>query len=788
MASSMFKRILSLNLAVLLGLTLTVPAMGLEEICGKEPLSLEEAIEEARAMQQAREEFLQDAEEDQILLFAETPAFVVDGSSQVSGTEDVSGTGWTYDAGENVLSLTDTYGGAPLQIYSGLTIRIEGDVTIQSPDSESFGNSAIYHTFPTGVTPEEGDELVIEVAAGSSLKATGGYGKFGGGSAVRSTYDVSIHSEGTITLQGGNSLYHGYTSSGESKQAYAGDGINANNITITGQNISAAGGNILTSHPSYGHAGNGLSAKEHISVSGRDFTFTGGTSGFYGGYGAYTTGTISVSANDADFCGGEAFRGGYGIFSSGDVILNPVSAKGDIVLVPGHIFAKGASGDLTSGTGGRGIATLGSLSVRSDCTIQGGSGSTNSAGITYGKNCYFGLVNALIRGQGPSDAYPISYYEGASEVEFHDHVSTQIKGGWMMVTINEYTLTFSGNGGTLDGKESFSDTAPYPTYYNLPDYPFTRDGYALMGWSLAADASSSYTSQVVPLNDRRFPKADFTLYAMWASTDGNPVILNGLDGKLAGTLLYESYQEAVTLPEKLDYENNQLLAWNTEIIPVEDPDTHLFSGIWHEGGKTVAPTDTPTILYGQSAGDGSYAVYHLGSGTAPEGGTLLVQGTRAAGSGLQVLTPDKTQVSAPDGLFLAGWATSENGEVQYECGEKVTLKSGTVTHLYACWEDAAIETETDHGLRISFTPSQKSVCITAPENWGEDSGAKLLVAALYASNNQLLQATAQDLSADRTELTLTYDTDTVPILRIFTLDQDQRPTGNHTELDLKTLE
>lgn len=814
MASSMFKRILSLNLAVLLGLTLTVPAMALGIPLGEEPdkqmqiipsedfLSLDPGV--------VSETFLSgryaDRElDEQLLLLGTTDPYeiTVNGSTFLSN-ETKTGSGasgsWIYYPDRNTLYLQNYVGGS-ISSQGSLTVYANGTVSVTASDGNDQGEHGISST----------GNLRIWVLENAVLSVSGGNGPNGGGNAVYSSGgSISCLSNGEACFSGGNTTESSSKTGGSGILAYYVLMLDGSNITCNGGDgvyyggygadaysvtVNVTDGQFTGGRGSYGGSGI-LSSYGGATVSNSTVTCNGGNGEKNGGHGLYIYGGTLNLDGDYITCNGGAGKnnnGGHGIYAYS---IEGISNSGNVVLKTGYVLANGGNGSTEASsapelhTGGRGICTTASISIYTDCTLTGGNGYNSAAGITYGKNCTFDLVNVTVRKQGifTSNSKPIMSYPGASVATLHAHTSSKETDNSIEITINEYTLTFSGNGGTLDGKESFSDTAPYPTYYNLPDYPFTRDGYALMGWSLVADASSSYTSQVVPLNDRRFPKADFTLYAMWASTDGNPVILNGLDGRLAGTLLYESYQEAVTLPEKLDYESNQLLAWNTEIIPKEDPDTHLFSGIWHEGGETVVPTDTPTILYGQSVGTGSYAVYHLGSGTAPQGGTLLVQGTRATGSGLQVLTPDKTQVSAPDGLSLAGWATSENSEVQYECGEKVTLKSGTVTHLYACWEDVAIETETDHGLQISFTPSQKSVCITAPENWGEASGAKLLVAALYASNNQLLQATAQDLSADRTELTLTYDTDTVPILRIFALDQDQHPTGTHVELDLKTLE
>jgi len=788
--------LLHLSLTVLLALALAVPAMAREYAVGAPeervkllaeelPPAAEEDPAELLEIRQAMLD-LEDTNEP-LSLMSTGIAFSLDNGTQVSGDTEASGTGWTYTAEENLLVLTSEYGGGRIDISCGLTIRIEGDVTIAAPNSETYGDSAIRHTITSVGEPGESDTLLIEIPKGSSLTVTGGYGYYGGGSAISSDHDVRINSQGTVTLTGGDSYYPGYTSAGESKHAYAGHGLKAVDITLSGSGISANGGGFRTTISSFGYGGSGLFATGHVFLHGSDFSLFGGRGSYYGGYGINTK-TVTVQAERVSALGGNAATcGGHGIYASGNVYLTS-----------GSITASGGDGNTAAnsgGIGGRGVATLGSFYVSATATLTGGNGYACAAGVVYGNTCNFGLANVTVQGRGQIEVFPVKYFTGATAtISYHEHVHapTSDDKTTLIVRINEYEMILDGNGGTFNGSEQLSmEKSPYPTYYDLADYPFTMSGRALMGWG-SSSTTEANSNNLLPLNARVHPKADrATLYASWTSTDyeKNLIILNGLEGRLENNYLYESYaNHPVTLPTELDYGSttDALLAWSTEIVPEADEDTHIFSGQWFSGGDEITPQESiPTILYGQAESDGSYVLYHPNGGTLKDGGTLLVQGSRTGNSDLQVLTPDGSCLTAPEGLVFAGWATSAEGAVQYEGNDSLTLTDGTVTHLYACWEPPTLETVTDTGLTIAFQPFSKTVQITAPADWGEAPDAQTLIAGLFTEDGRLLQV---DLGTPGTEsLELTYTSDTPPVLRVFALDKTHSPAAKKTELALSSL-
>lgn len=683
MTTTMFKRLFSLNLALLLTALLAVPA------AAQEP-TLEEELQAlmAAADTDLREAKTHPEREEDVSLLANT-AFILDGGTAVSGDADASGTGWSYTASNNRLTLTDAYGGDPISVYTGLNLYVDGTVTINGAN----GSDAIYHKLDNLSGADTDDYLTVRILSGSQLTLKGGDGSTWGGSGIYSNYIVNINCQGTLILNGGDADTDSFTNdAGELEESYAGDGIFASGIILNGSGITSTGGNINSYSTEHGLAGCGI--------------------------------------------------------------------YGRIVY------------------------------VRADCTLQGGySNYDPGPGLYYTSSCTFGFNTITMINGGTKSALLRSSTASAYTLAAHTTMTRKSSSNYSTLYIkpNSYGFRMSGEPGWYKkvGTATFSSLEPYPTTYNLADYSpdFFRDNYALVAWE-------HYTSgEVFPLNATYTPESYTLLEAVWVSATPTALvtILNGLDGKLSGDQLYRRFEgKTIELPSTLTYEDdNILLGWSSQIAPKADSTTGLLGGLWYEGGDIVAPSATSaTLLYAQSAGEGQYALYHPNGGTFTSGGTLLVQGSKTAGT-MTISAPDASCVTAPEGMQLAGWATSADAAAaRYEPGDSVILTKGTVTHLYAKWEPKEYIAQFS-GLTITHCPGTGALEIAVPGGWDSETGTTTLTAALFNSSGKALSTAVAETAAEAT-MELAY-TGEIPTLRIFRQDEDYLPVGDPLEPDLASI-
>ena len=134
---------------------------------------------------------------------------------------------------------------------------------------------------------------------------------------------------------------------------------------------------------------------------------------------------------------------------------------------------------------------------------NGGTGSNQTVSQYYGKtitlksNTTFSRTGYTLSGWGTSTTTK-SYNCGAS------YTVTAAKTLYAIWTINSYTLTYNGNGGTTPAAIKRNYGATYGT---LPTS--TRTGYSLVGWFTAASGGSQVTSAT------KMDAANTTIYAHW---------------------------------------------------------------------------------------------------------------------------------------------------------------------------------------------------------------------------------------------------------------------------------
>ena len=715
---------------------------------------------------------LMETEDGEASLLAETPYVILeDGDSGFFTNRDASGTGWEYSAASNELTLYENYGGS-ISAYGGLTIVVSGNVTVSAPDGSEGGYNAIHHELPDDLTPSYDDRLFIDVPAGSSLTVNGGAGNYGGGSAVYSNYAVTFRGSGSVTLTGGDSTYAGYYDENDNrKNCYAGDGVFAGDIALYGSNVSAYGGDILSTSTLGGYAGCGLYAIDSAYLSGGGHVLRGGEGAYRAGDGVSAI-SVRTFADNSSFLGGDSdTTGGHGVYTS-----------------TARLY-----GDGTAYTGGDSANRAGcgvyadDVTVSGHCTIRGGYGTILSApAIYYFDTCSFGAYNITLCNGGSDIALQCS--SDADDFTYSQHTDLDTEGTYyhtIRFTIKDYRLRLYGNSksgyGYYNGSATFSSLKPYRTTYDLTDYRFESTRYTQVGWGGYSTSGKS----ILPLTASITPTSHTSLYAIWTSvTPQNLIVLNGLEGLVKSTARYTtSIGKDVKLPASLIYEDSRdLLAWSSEVAPESD-ESGTLSGVWYEGGDTVSPNPyRATLLYGQSD-IGTYAIYHPNGGSFTNGGTILVQGTRSTYSDLTVYAPAAGVITAPEGSMLAGWASSPSAaSPTYEAGDSVRVACESVKHLYAIWKPEEFSTEVN-GLTVTHCPATKTVTVNITGDRNTD--ADLLIAALYGGDGAMQTCARCSLTAAST-LKLTYS-GPAPTLKLFLPDSDLRPTAAHETIPLSTL-
>ena len=213
---------------------------------------------------------------------------------------------------------------------------------------------------------------------------------------------------------------------------------------------------------------------------------------------------------------------------------------------------------------------------------------------------------------------------------------------------------------------------------------------------------------------------------------------------------------------------SSLLGWCSLPTPEGDAD-YLLSGQWYEGGDTVSshPNQT-TLLYAQKNTSGTYAVYHPTAGTLNNGGTILVQGSAASDTDLQVRTPNGSQLTAPEGSTFARWATQENaGQAQSAPVSEIHLSQNAVLHLYAVWTPTEYIYTPANGLTITSIPVTNTLRVAVSDAWA-GSSSYTAICALYDGEKMMDCAVTDD---GNTVMELRYSGETPPLCKVFALNR-----------------
>ena len=275
---------------------------------------------------------------------------------------------------------------------------------------------------------------------------------------------------------------------------------------------------------------------------------------------------------------------------------------------------------------------------------NGGSSSTTSKALAYGVNVNSSGVAATRIG------YTFLGWSAANDNTVDSSLTVT---GAMTVyacwSINSYTVTFNGNGGTPSAD---SKTMSYLSVVNTDSgISASRTGYTFLGWSAANDNTVDSSLKVT---------ADMTVYACW-STNAYTVTFNGNGGTpSSATLLLEYGTDVLNAGVSASRTNYAFLGWSAANDGTAD--------------SSIPVTADMTV----------YAVWQAGTHTI----TYLSDGvseTQQAVIGSSITFPTRTK----NGYAFGGWLCLADG-ILYLPGETF-VPSGDVTFV-AQWTEQRTQT------------------------------------------------------------------------------------------------
>ena len=259
-------------------------------------------------------------------------------------------------------------------------------------------------------------------------------------------------------------------------------------------------------------------------------------------------------------------------------------------------------------------------------------------------------------------------------------------------TLNNYTITFETNGGSLVTaiEQGFGTTVTSPT-------PPTKEGYTFDGWYSDIGLTTAYTFTTMPAQN-------ITLYAKW--TLNNYTITFEVNGGSLVTDITQGYNSSVTAPTPPTKEGYTFGGWYSDI------------GLNTAYAFTTMPAQNITL----------YAKWTLNNYTISfeeNGGSLVTAIEQGFGTTITAPTPP-----TKEGYTFDGWYTDTGLLTAYTF---TTMPSQHMT-LYAKWtlNNYTITFETNGGSLVTDITQGYNSSVTAPtpptkegytfDGWYTDTG------------------------------------------------------------------
>ena len=285
-----------------------------------------------------------------------------------------------------------------------------------------------------------------------------------------------------------------------------------------------------------------------------------------------------------------------------------------------------------------------------DTTVQAGTAATVAVN-TFTRDGY-----RFIGWNTQADGEGTDYAEGSRITISED---TVLYAQW---EINAYFITFDSNGGR--GEMTQQAVGYEEENVTIKECGFSKTGYTFTGWNAQADGEGTAYAAGGSIS----LSADITLYAQWAAKEYTVTFdANGGEGTMQA-------QDFV-------YDTEEALSANVFTRAGYD-----FAG-WAYTSEGIAVFEDGETVTGIAEGN-DITLYAVWVRSVYEvkfdanGGTGTMDSIDATSNAFVTL-PENTFTNG-DREFL-GWATSADGEVVYEDGDKVIFEGDTT--LYAVWSE-----------------------------------------------------------------------------------------------------
>ena len=344
---------------------------------------------------------------------------------------------------------------------------------------------------------------------------------------------------------------------------------------------------------------------------------------------------------------------------------------------------------------------------------------SNTKTAIEAESLYLASGNVSIEGNpAVSNSLPVTCEEGIA------YRSNQNADG-LMSGLYSYrknmTVTLKGNGGTLDGMTEekivvYSEEEPL----NLRNYPFTRDGYVLVGWvsdlnSMKYEAGADETLAKTGSYD--------TLYAVWLRVpkDGNYIIIQGsqYNGASASVKTSAGTFSSFALPEDGKFTLPDLASVSTKNGAAVWADR--FTEEAYLSGETATLKPGAFLSGWWHSSDGTYVIFDGNGGTmtntvngVQHTVTRHLVGLRIGGTYYR-----ETRIAKP-GYMVISYNTKADGSGEFYPVSSFTvpesMKEATV--LYAQW---ALLDQLKDGVRL-IIDSDDMTGLFGKNDWNYGTG------------------------------------------------------------------
>ena len=323
---------------------------------------------------------------------------------------------------------------------------------------------------------------------------------------------------------------------------------------------------------------------------------------------------------------------------------------------------------------------------------------SNTKTAIEAESLYLASGNVSIEGNpAVSNSLPVTCEEGIA------YRSNQNADG-LMSGLYSYrknmTVTLKGNGGTLDGMTEekivvYSEEEPL----NLRNYPFTRDGYVLVGWvsdlnSMKYEAGADETLAKTGSYD--------TLYAVWLQVpkDGNYIIIQGsqYNGASASVKTSAGTFSSFDLPEDGKFTLPDLASVSTKNGATVWADR--FTEEAYLSGETATLKPGAFLSGWWHSSDGTYVIFDGNGGTMTNtvNGVQHIVTRHLVGLRIGGTYYRETRIAKP-GYMVISYNTKADGSGEFYPVSSFTvpesMKEATV--LYAQW---ALLDQLKDGVRL----------------------------------------------------------------------------------------